>query len=54
MRDGAEFTVIYLPKMFLKISYHHATYAYTMRLYGATEFKRSISPSETMMKKDIS
>jgi predicted acyl esterase len=36
--------------MFLKISYHHATYAYNAAPYGATEFKRSISPSETMMK----
>jgi predicted acyl esterase len=54
MRDGAElFTVIYSPKDVSKNILSSCNVRLNAAPYGATEFKRSISPSETMMKKDI-
>jgi putative CocE/NonD family hydrolase len=52
MRDGAElFTVIYSPKdVSKKYPIIMQRTPYNAAPYGATDFKRSISPSETMMK----
>jgi predicted acyl esterase len=51
MRDGASlYTVIYTPKAITGvIPNDHATYVYMPHLYG-DQFKKSIGPSETMMK----